>query len=179
MRSAFTALVLATGLITRPLAAQSRHPGAPGGDGRGAGGFLAEYYAEVLERAEELTTEWRRAWREDDLPALSELYLEDAQIVFSDAPTIDGEAAIRAFFVAELPRLGEIQTSLTDFDASGRMAYLYGPFQLDRRRPDGTMERISGRYLTILLNRQRTWSIRSQFFSLEGPPQALPPSLDR
>lgn len=179
MRSVLLTLAWA-GISAVPLSAQSgaRNPGAPGGDGRGADSFLAEYYAEVLQRTDELTTRWRRAWREDDLRDLMDLYLDDVQLLFSDQGAFAGKAAVQGFFERELDALGEIQFSLLDFDASGRMAYMSGPFQLDRQRADGVRERVTGRYVFVLLNRQRTWRIRSQYFIVEGEPQVLPSGQD-
>jgi len=155
--------------------AQTRTPGAPGGDGRGASAFLAEYYAEVFQRVEELTAAWREAWREDDLDDLLALYHEDAQLVFTDRAPITGAAGLEAFFETELPLMEEMVTSILDFDASGRMAFLSGNFHLDRPTPDGGVTRTTGRYYLVMLNRQRAWKIRSQFFSVEGV-EDLPPS---
>jgi len=155
--------------ITGPIsiAAQSSNPGAPGGDGRGAGAFLAEYYAEVIQRVGETMTAWRLAVREDDLDATVESYWEDAQLLFPDRAPIVGQTAIRRFYSEFLPGIGELQTSMIDFDASGRMGFVSGPFYYEVPVAGGSPNRIEGMHVTVLIRRGRDWRIRTQIFRLD------------
>jgi uncharacterized protein (TIGR02246 family) len=164
VRSAPPALVLsalAGALCPNPASAQAD-------TARGTSAFMAEFYADVIQHVNEVITDWRRAWREDDAQALSELYFEDARLVLPDRTPIVGGEAIRAFFENELPGLGQIQTSVADFDASGRMAYVTGNFFMEVQADSGTTETVTGVYLTVILRRQRTWRIRSQVFTRSG-----------
>ncbi len=171
IRSATTLLALSLTLAPAgPLLAQSANPGAPGGDGRGAGAFLAEYYAEVIQRVGESMTEWRLAVREDDIDGTVDGYWEEAQLLFPGRQPIIGERAIRDFFVQFLPTVGEFQTSMIDFDASGRMGFVTGPFYYEVPVAGGTADRIEGTHVTILLRKGRDWKIRTQIFRFEERP---------
>ncbi len=172
-RSATTFLTLSLSLASAsPLLAQSANPGAPGGDGRGAGAFLAEYYAEVIQRVGEAMTEWRLAVREDRLDRTVDSYWEEAQLLFPDRQPIIGERALREFFEAFLPTIGEFQTSMIDFDASGRMGFVTGPFYYEVPVAGGSSERVEGTHVTILLRKGRDWKIRTQIFRLDVRPGA-------
>jgi len=154
----------ASGFAPTAVSAQSTNPGAPGGDGRGAGAFLAEYYAEVITRVGETMTAWRAAWRNDDLEETVDAYWEEAQILFPGVDPIIGHLAIEEFFREMLPKVGELQTSMIDFDASGRMGFVSGPFYYDVLRASGTPGRVEGTHVTILVRKGRNWKIRSQIF---------------
>ena len=149
------------------LLAQSSNPGAPGGDGRGAGAFLAEYYAEVIQRVGETMTAWRLAVREDDIGGSVDSYWEDAQLLFPDRAPIVGKTAIESFYAEFLPTIGELQTSMIDFDASGRMGFVAGPFYYEVPVAGGTPQRIEGTHVTVLIRRGRDWRIRTQIFRLD------------
>jgi uncharacterized protein (TIGR02246 family) len=131
---------------------------------RRSSAFMAEYYADVIQHVNDVMTDWRRAWREDDAEALAELYFEDARLVLPGRAPLVGGDAIRRFFRTELPGLGEVQTSSVDFDASGRMAYVTGNFFMEVQDGSGSTETVTGVHLTVILRRQRAWLIRSQVF---------------
>jgi len=152
---------------TSPLLAQSANPGAPGGDGRGAGAFLAEYYAEVIQRVGETMTAWRLAVREDDLRGTVDAYWEDAQLLFPERAPIIGQQRIEEFYTEFLPAIAELQTSMIDFDASGRMGFVAGPFYYEVPVAGGTPNRIEGTHVTVLIRRGRDWRIRTQIFRLD------------
>ena len=174
VRDAVSACALfgALAVCAGPLDAQT---GAPGGDGRGAGAFLAEYYADVITEMGEAMTEWRAAWRADDLEETVNSYWEEAQVLFPERPPIIGHSAITAFYAELLPKVGEVQTSMIDFDASGRMAFVSGPFFYEVPSRNGSPDRIEGTHVTVLLRKGRDWRIRSQIFRfnvVETPPPA-------
>ncbi len=170
-----SAVLAAVAVCPAPLPAQTSSPGAPGGDGRGAGAFLAEYYADVITNMGDAMAEWRTAWREDDLEKTVDAYWEEAQILFPERPPIIGQFAIEEFYGELLPAVGEVQTSMIDFDASGRMAFVSGPFFYDVHRATGTPERVEGTHVTVLLRKGRDWKIRSQIFRFNVP-EPPPPS---
>ena len=169
-----TAVGAAVMWSTPGLQAQSSNPGAPGGDGRGAGAFLAEYYAEVITRVGESMTAWRAAWRNDDLETTVDYYWEEAQILFPGTDPIIGQFAIEEFFAELLPTVGELQTSMIDFDASGRMGFVSGPFYYDVPQAAGSPLRVEGTHVTILLRKGRDWKIRSQVFRVPAADESPP-----
>lgn len=161
-----TALAAAMG--PSPLLGQSASPGAPGGDGRGAGAFLAEYYADVILNMGDAMAEWRTAWRNDDMSGTLDSYWDNAQILFPARSPIVGREAVGNFYAGLLPSVGEIQTSMVDFDASGRMAFVSGPFYYEVPQATGTPERIEGSHVTVLIRKGRDWRIRTQVFRADS-----------
>lgn len=162
-----TALVVAASLLPAEADAQMRrHPGAPGGDGYSAAAARAEFYADVLEHTNEVLAKWRRAWAEDDLDAVLELYTEDALFIFTNDAPVQGREAIREKLVTLLERTGEVQAAFTDFDASGRMGLISGllTFQMRDARSSRT---VGGLHMTVLIRQGRDWRIRSQLFRLD------------
>lgn len=143
-----------------------RFPGAPGGDGFSAAANRAEYYADVMQHTNDLMTEWRRAWAEDEIDALLDLYTEDATFIFAEEAPVRGREAIREKLDSLLRQSGELQASLSDFDASGRMGLISGllTFQM---RDRGRLDTATGIHMTVLIRRGRKWGIRSQMFRLD------------
>lgn len=86
-------------------------------------------------------TDWRKAWREDDLEELERIYTEDALIHLPDGRVLRGQAGRLERLGGLLPGFGEIQMSVLDFDASGRMGYLYGDFEAEQVGEDGQRRR--------------------------------------
>lgn len=159
-----------------PVSAQttSANPGAPGGDGRGAGAFLAEYYADVIVNMTAAMSTWRMAWRQDDVAGTIDAYWENAQVFFPASPPVAGTAALQQFYTELLPDVGEMQTSMVDFDASGRMAFVSGPYYYEVPRAGLTPERSEGTHVTLLTRHGKKWGIRSQIFSTDEPAEYVP-----
>jgi len=148
--------------------AQSASPGAPGGDGRGAGAFLAEYYADVIINMTDAMATWRLSWRQGDLDGTIDSYWDNAQIFFPGRSPIIDKAAVERFYAGLLPSVGEMQTSMIDFDASGRMAFVSGPFYYEVPGA-GDADRVEGSHVTVLVRRGRDWRIRTQIFVADEP----------
>lgn len=164
----------AAALVPAPTAAQNqRFPGVPGGDGFSAAAARAEYYADVMFHTNEVITDWRRFWAGDDVEHLLELYTEDATLVYAGEPPVRGREAIREQLDSLLRVSGEIQASLSDFDASGRMGLVNGLLTLSMN--DGRRSwTATGLHMTVLIRRGRHWRIRSQLLRLDLPSD-LPP----
>lgn len=164
----------AAALFPAPTAAQNqRFPGVPGGDGFSAAAARAEYYADVMFHTNELVTDWRRFWADDDVERLLELYTEDATLVYAGEPPVRGRDAIREQLDSLLRVSGEIQASLSDFDASGRMGLVNGLLTLSMNDGRRTWT-ATGLHMTVLIRRGRHWRIRSQLLRLDALPN-LPP----
>lgn len=145
----------------------------PGGDGFSAAAARAEYYADVMFHTNELVTDWRRFWADDDVERLLELYTEDATLVYAGEPPVRGRDAIREQLDSLLRVSGEIQASLSDFDASGRMGLVNGLLTLSMNDGRRTWT-ATGLHMTVLIRRGRHWRIRSQLLRLDALPN-LPP----
>ncbi|MFT5434217.1 MAG: ketosteroid isomerase-like protein [Myxococcota bacterium] len=84
--------------------------------------------------------------------------------------------AMGEFFTELLPTVGKMHTSMIDFDASGRMAFLTGPFYYEVPRSSGSPERVEGTHMTIFVRKGRDWKIRSQIFRTEVSAPGVPGS---
>lgn len=155
------------------LAQNQRFPGVPGGDGFSAAAARAEYYADVMFHTNELMTDWRRFWAADDVEELLELYTEDATLVYAGERPVRGREAIREQLDSLLRVSGEVQASLSDFDASGRMGLVSGLLTLSMS--DGRRSwTATGLHMTVLIRRGRHWRIRSQLVRLDSALDAPP-----
>ena len=166
MSSGVSTLALVV-LAAAPVHGQ-RFPGAPGGDGLSAQANMAEYFADVIMNVNDVMTEWRGAWAEDDLEVVADQYTEDATLVYGDEDPIRGREAIRARLEPLLASSGEVQAAMSDFDASGRMGMIAGLLTLQVRE-GGRRETRTGLHMTILIRRRGEWRIRSQMFRFDRP----------
>ncbi len=152
-------------VVAAPVAAQSI-PGVPGGSAARARMNRAEYDAEVIQRGDELFKAWRAAWRTDDAEETAGYYTDNAMLVLPGEEAVFGREGIRQRLALQLPTVGEIQTSVRDYSASGKMGYFYGPFYYDL--PNG--DRVEGTHATVIFREGRDWLIRSQIFRLNPDP---------
>ncbi|NIV60061.1 MAG: DUF4440 domain-containing protein [Gemmatimonadetes bacterium] len=147
-----------------PAAGAQTLPGIPGSQGGTAAMHMAEYYADVMSHVSETMSEWRSAWRVDDLEALSGIYMDGALLLFPDEEPTWGREAIRTVLGARIGDLGEGQLSLGDVHASGKLAYVGGRFFFEVQSGDRAGQRISGYHVTIFFRQEGVWMIRSQVF---------------
>jgi ketosteroid isomerase-like protein len=157
------ALIIGLAWLGGPMAIGAQTlPGVPGGRATTSGQNLAEYYGEVTERLTELFSAWRSAWAGDRLDELAELYHEEGVLTLPGSDPLWTREGIRQGLEGLLPISGEIQASVLDFDASGRMAYVWGAFSLQILEPDGRTRTVEGSHITVCMRMGRTWVIRSQ-----------------
>jgi len=159
-------LILTLSALAGPARAHAQ-AGVPGGDGMRADRFRAEYYAEVVQQINKVMGQWRKAWREDDLDRLLRLYDSDAIILMTDEAPARAEKGVHAFLDRMLPETGEIQASMVDFEASGRLAYIWGSFYYDVTGGEQAGKRITGDHVTLFIRQGRRWKIRSQVFRVK------------
>lgn len=149
------ALGLLSALLTGSAAAQ-----APGYQQVDTRQIMAAYHAEVLEGVNRVMARWGTAWGNDDVDRVADLYWENASLLPPDGPPRRGLEAIRGYLAEVLPRQGQMEAFLLDFDASGGMALVTGNYTVEL---DGVPRR--GALTTVYLQRGRTWKIRSQIFT--------------
>jgi len=149
------------GVLVLPGAAFAQVPGYKGGDARQ---LLAEYRAEILGQLNQAMETWGRAWSEDDVEGLVDLYAEDATVFVHGKDPIRGQDAIRAHFGETLPTLGAADAFLLDFDASGGMAMAHSNYTIEVQSGPGRGTRLAGPMITVYVQRGRAWRIRSQAF---------------
>lgn len=160
------AAALAAMVVLSPSAALAqRQLGIPGGDGFSAALNRAEFMADVMHHTDELLKKWRAAWAADDADELLDLYTEDAVIIFEQDEPVRGREAIQAKLATLLEESGEIQLSIGDFDASGRMGMISGLLTIQMQHQTGSRT-MTGIHMTILTRKGRRWQIRTQVIRL-------------
>lgn len=119
-------------------------------------------------------TRYLELLQEQDTDAIVELYVDDAEIIPDQAPSLSGLAAIRTFYedtFRTIALLGDLRiTSVTEF-ADVAIVRSEEPATV---RVQATGEEISSyfRELFVVERRGDGWAIRSYMFS-QNPGQAL------
>jgi ketosteroid isomerase-like protein len=129
---------------------------------------VAEYVAKMNGEVRASVREWRGAWNRDELESLADRYSEAALLILPEGDPMHGRNPIKQHFEENLPLLGGVQLSQSDFHASGRMAFMSGPFSYSVREQGGTVRQVTGVHVTVFLREGRHWRIRSQIFKAEA-----------
>jgi uncharacterized protein (TIGR02246 family) len=143
----------------------SGQAGVPGADTKSRERHVTEFLNEVNERTDEVMAEWVAAWGGDDAGALAEVYTEDAVVFLPEGQPVQGRPLIAELFTQTLPTLGAVRVSQMDFDASGLMAFVVGPFSYEVRAEDGFSWQETGLHITVFVREGAKWRIRSQVFT--------------
>ncbi len=123
----------------------------------------ARYVVQTFADAESVLARLKTAWRDHDTEAATELFTEDGVFVYPGLGRIQGSAEVGERLAEVIPDVRELHTSILDFDATGRMALLFGGYYLE----DVSGEPVTGSYLMVLMN-TKGWRIRSLAFSPDG-----------
>jgi len=108
-------------------------------------------------------TAWHAAWRGDRAGDIAGFYAERALLILPDGVPLLGPREIEARLDELLPRIGAARASRLDFDASERLAYLEGTYELDLS-PRGGGRAVRGRHVTVAIRDDEGWRIRAQLF---------------
>lgn len=126
-----------------------------------------EFLDAVIRGVRVTATKWIAAWRDDDVLTAASLYEDRAFIMTPEGRTVSGKDSVFAYLHATLPNRGQLQTSLVEIDASGRMAMTLERYVLAAAASGGPTT--EGLLLTIYKSDGRTWRIRSQVFRPDPP----------
>ncbi len=154
-------LVLISSVAATPAASQA---GVPGPGITSNQRHMTDFLNEVNQRVTELTRRWRGAWVRDEIEDLVDLYTEDAVLTLAQGEPIRGHRRLKQYFEENLAMLGGAQLSEADFHASGRMAFVSGPFSYLVQGENGSGWQVTGTHVTVFLREGRDWRIRSQIF---------------
>ena len=107
-----------------------------------------------------------------DAAAVAALYTEDAQVLPSNSPPIEGPADIQAYWTAALQsgiKSGRLETR--DLELGGDLAVETGRYQLVIQPPGGAQLTDEGKYL-VVWRRQAdgSWKLHRDMFSSNLPP---------
>lgn len=135
----------------------------------------ARFRASVLELVRPRLEAWEDAWR-SDAREFAGFYSPAAILAVPGAMPLYGRESLTRFI--ESSTLVALHTSLLDFEASDRMAYVYGTWA---SQPGEGEVGATGRHVTVLDNLEGQWLIRSQTFTasaLAGSPFPVVPQTE-
>ncbi|HEU4453954.1 MAG TPA: nuclear transport factor 2 family protein [Longimicrobium sp.] len=165
------ALPLALALMSAPAAAQ-RLPGAIPEDPSRMGAAKAEYNRDVLQEHDRLMRQWMNAWSQQDKDEAARAYAADATVVFG-ADRAAGRAGLEGWLARNVAEIGDLRTALSDFRASGALAYAQGTFQYQLRSAAAAAP-VTGSYFAVLVMERGRWKYQTQVFLPDAPAAAAP-----
>jgi ketosteroid isomerase-like protein len=175
MRATFRVFAPSLALLIASSAYAQRLPGAAPYNPVQQGVDRRNYIQSVLHEHEALMRRWMSAWEAGDARAAGNAYAEAARIVFVGSDTVLSRPAIERWLTNRVKDIAEVRTALTDFDASGGLAYAYGTYEVERRGaasdapPDAT-----GRYVAVLTMERGHWKYLLQLFVPDSLPRGAP-----
>jgi Domain of unknown function (DUF4440) len=147
----------------------------PGGDGRSAALYQAEFNADLIQGVDSLMLRYADVWQRHKERAIEGLYAENATLVAPDGHLISGGERLRAYARTLMPRIAAEDSWRDDFTGSGEMALSYGRYRIDSVEPGMDHH---GVQLTIAKRDGLVWKIRSKFYlSFEASGAPLPEAL--
>jgi CubicO group peptidase (beta-lactamase class C family)/ketosteroid isomerase-like protein len=162
LASALAALLLAT-------------PGAgqmPGGRGVDTDLQRAQFTSVMLGVVRAQISEWMDVWQSGSVDQLARRYSPTATIVPPGGRPVQGPDEIAEFSAASMALASDAALSITDFDASEGIAYMYGPYTFAPRHAGE--QHATGHHVTLLQRDGRTWRIRAQLYRHDGAPSFFP-----
>lgn len=90
------------------------------------------------------------AYNARDLAKLVSLYADDAELMPPDSPPVKGRAAIESLFKEKFEQNCTMELASAASDFSGFHGFDTGQIAVTMTAPDGTSQRVAGRYLAVL-----------------------------
>jgi len=146
-------------LLPAGLAAQ-----IPGGRSVNFDRERAAFRAAVLNQVRPVMESWQGAWRGDVGPSVEGFYAPDCVIAIRDS-LMGGSRTLAEFARTARRDVGALTPSMLDFDASDRLAYVYGAWSTASA---GVGAPATGRLVTVLRKSAEGWMIRFQLFSADS-----------
>ena len=137
----------------------------------------ARYRALMLGRVTEVLEDWQNAWDSDDVDGLAEVYSESAFLLMPDGKR-SGRSAIRAYFNELLPTVGPISFAMTDFEAGSPLNLVLSSFLFTASRETRQDVEVEGYCVTVLMEEDGAWKIRSQVFLTPSDSRESVPALN-
>ena len=135
-----------------------------------------QYNASVLRQHNELLEGWIAAWVKGDARDTGRNYTEDAVVLFTNGvhgEKVQSRPAVERWLPARLQEYSDVRVALSDFQASGGMAYAYGTYFLQKRAAAGSdPEVVTGSYVAVIVEDRGRWKFQSQVFVPDAPAAA-------
>lgn len=144
-------------------------PGVPGASSLSRDRYLAELYEKIQQGVDETLRDWHAAWASGDTRAVAALYTEDALLALPGGDPMRGRERMEQRLALDIAALGRVRVSQFDFAASGRMAFVMGPFSYTVTR-QGLSWLEGGTHVTVFVRGRRPkFRILSQAFVVDAP----------
>jgi ketosteroid isomerase-like protein len=119
---------------------------------------------------EQVALQLGAAFNGRDPAALAALYTENAVLMPPSEPSVQGTAAIEAWFTEALSRLGAIRLNPTGTHTAGSLAVQLGTFRIQPSSSalaDGAAAERAGKYLLVLTRSGGEWKIYWDIWNLD------------
>ena len=120
-----------------------------------------EYSGYVMREYNGVVTRFRDGWVTANERELGRVFSEAGTFTLLDRAQLHGRGAIAAALGQEIPRIDGLEMGMSEFSASGGLAYVTGPFTYQVQGATGDDARVSGTFTMVLSEEQSTWTIRS------------------
>ena len=107
------------------------------------------------------------AYNARDLAGITALYADDAELMPPDSHPIKGRAAIEAVFKEKFEQNCTMELSSTASESSGSHGFDTGQIAVTMSAPDGSSQRVAGKYLAVLKRVGNEWKIAYHMQTIE------------
>jgi ketosteroid isomerase-like protein len=155
-------------------AAGEAHAQLPGGRGVDVDRQRADFLKVTLQLVRGQVGEWLAAWRGEARTPFEAHYAELATLVPLGGGPVQGREQLATFGAAAVPATSDANLTITDFDASEGIAYIFGSYTFVALRAGVPMS--TGQHVTMLQRDGGRWRIRAQLYRPESGSAPWPPS---
>lgn len=126
---------------------------------------------EVRKAVEEADARQNQAFAAKDLAGLTANYADDAVILPQNGPMITGQEGRETFFKEMVNMVGEFKFSMSEFDASGDLAYEVGTYNGTMQMPGMGTVADTGKFVTVWKRQtDGKWKIVADIFNTNLAP---------
>jgi ketosteroid isomerase-like protein len=159
MKHSLRTLLLSAALVVGA-AAGARAQALPF-DAIDGGAGSREYSGYVMREYNRVIGRFREGWVTANAKDFAHTFSEVGTFTLFDRAQIHGRGAIAEALGQEIPRIDGLELGMSEFTASGGLAYVTGPFSYVVQGASGADARVSGAFTMVLSEDQGSWTIRS------------------
>jgi CubicO group peptidase (beta-lactamase class C family)/ketosteroid isomerase-like protein len=152
-------------LAVTPAAAQNPG-GLPGGRGVDTDVQRAQFTGVMLGVVRAQIGEWMDLWQAASPELLARHYTSTATLVPPGGRPVQGPEELAGFAAVSMATISDAGLTITDFDASEGIAYMYGAYSFTPRRAGELLA--TGHHVTLLQREGRAWRMRAQLYRPDG-----------
>jgi ketosteroid isomerase-like protein len=120
-----------------------------------------EYSGYVMREYNRVVTRFREGWVTASERDFGRTFSEVGTFTLFERAQLHGRGTIASALGQEIPKIDGLEMGMSEFSASGGLAYVTGPFAYQVQGATGADARVSGTFTMVLSEEQGTWTIRS------------------